>query len=62
MLIVSVGIGLPQFDHRIWDGNAVSIEHSKGEPNALALCSLTGDAANTSCIREPKVEERPGGL
>ena len=46
MVVVSLGVGLPDFDQRIIERNSVAIENAAAQADTLARDSGTGDAAD----------------
>jgi hypothetical protein len=46
MVVHAGGVRLPDFQHRIVDGCALAIEHTKRNPRALALCLRACNASH----------------
>src|SRR5580692_4016633 len=62
MRVAPFGVCLPEFDHRVWNRTAFSVQHTKGEPHTFAFRSIASDARNTPCVGEAKMQVRTYGL
>jgi len=51
MVVFSIPVGLPNFQHGIVNRDALAIEHAKRDPDALSPGPRSGNAVETMLVR-----------
>src|SRR4051812_8058295 len=61
-VVISLRVGLPQFDHCVRNNGSTSIEYAEREPHSLSLHAFTGHPGNCASVCQPKVQIWASGL